>query len=421
MPSAAPTSPPTPACTPEESSRHYPGWRVVFACFVMAALMWGFGFYGHGFYLAKLQRSHGWPTSLIAGASTLYYLFSALLVVFISDAIRRFGVRACTLTGAFTLAGSVAALPFITEPWQLVAAYLVMAFAWATMSLGAINNILGLWFERKRGLAISLALNGASFGGIVIVPALIFLSGATSFTTAMLAGAAVVLALMLPVAFAILGARVPRAPTAERTGLQPKDDTGSEPRGEWTRASALHSLAFWSVSAPFSLAITSQAGFLVHQIAFLEPAIGRYAAGIAVAITTSMAIVGRLVLGALSERINQRAASAVSLAAQAAALAVMTQTQDAATLLAACAVYGFSVGNVITFPSLIVQHEFPAAAFGMLMGLSTGISQFTYAFGPGLLGLVRDATGGYGAALAVCIALNLIAAVIVLRPPRSTV
>ena len=36
----------------------------------------------------------------------------------------------------------------------------------------------------------------------------------------------------------------------------------------------------------------------------------------------------------------------------------------------------------------------------MLIGLSTGISQFTYAFGPGLLGLVRDATGSYGAALA---------------------
>ena len=174
------------------------------------------------------------------------------------------------------------------------------------------------------------------------------------------------------------------------------------------------------MSAPFSLAITSQAGFLVHQIAFLEPAIGRYAAGIAVAVTTAMAIVGRLVLGMLSERIDQRVASAVSLAAQAAALGVMTQTQDASTLLGACAVYGFSVGNVITFPSLIVQREFPAASFGMLIGLSTGISQFTYAFGPGLLGLVRDATGGYGAALALCIALNLLAAAIVLRPPRRT-
>ena len=68
-------------------------------------------------------------------------------------------MRACVLTGALTLASSVAALPFVTEPWQVVAAYLVMSLGWATMSLGAINTILGLWFESKRGLAISLALN----------------------------------------------------------------------------------------------------------------------------------------------------------------------------------------------------------------------------------------------------------------------
>src|SRR5437870_883010 len=134
----------------DESSRRYPGWRVVFACFVMAVLCWGFGFYGHGFYLVELQRLHGWPASLIAGASTAYYLFSALLVAFVSDAIRRLGVRACVLVGAISLAGSAAALPFLAEPWQLFAAYFVMAFAWATMSIGAITNILGLWFDRRR-------------------------------------------------------------------------------------------------------------------------------------------------------------------------------------------------------------------------------------------------------------------------------
>ena len=56
---------------PDETSRSYHGWRVVFACFVMATLIWGFGFYGHGFYLVELQRRTGWPVSLIAGASTL--------------------------------------------------------------------------------------------------------------------------------------------------------------------------------------------------------------------------------------------------------------------------------------------------------------------------------------------------------------
>ena len=98
---------------PDEVLAPLPGWRVVFVCFVMATLVWGFGFYGHGFYLAELQRLHGWPASLIGGASTAYYLFSALLVMFINDAIRRFGVRACVLVGAVALAGSAAALPFV--------------------------------------------------------------------------------------------------------------------------------------------------------------------------------------------------------------------------------------------------------------------------------------------------------------------
>jgi MFS family permease len=402
---------PIPTSARDERSLRYPGWRVVFACFIMAMVCWGFGFYGHAFYLAELQRLHGWPASLIAGATTVYYFCSALLVVFINDAIRRFGVRAAVLLGTVAFAVSVAALPFVVAPWQVYAVYLLMALGWATMSVGAITNILGLWFEARRGLAISLALNGASFGGVTVVPALVFLANGTDFTTAMLGGSAVILLVLAPLTFALLGGRPPRtaaeAPRNTATATEPATIA-------WSRASALRSLAFWSVSAPFSLALMSQAGFLVHQIAFLEPSLGRAQTGVAVAATTAMAIVGRLSLGTIAHRINQRLASALSLASQAAALLVMTQTTDPAVLLAACIVYGFSVGNLITFPALIVQREFDAAAFGMLIGLSTAITQFTYAFGPGLIGLARDAAGSYSAAIFVCIGLNLLAAAIVL-------
>ena len=198
----------------DESSARYYGWRVVAACFVLALLSWGFGFYGHGFYLAELKRLHDWPASLIAGASTASYLFSALLVVFVNDALRRLGIAACVLFGATALAGSAAALAFVTEPWQLIAAYLVMSFGWATMSLGAINNILGLWFQQRRGLAISLALNGASFSGVVIVPSLVLVAAASGFATAMLAGAALILALAVPLAFTILRVPPPSISTA---------------------------------------------------------------------------------------------------------------------------------------------------------------------------------------------------------------
>ena len=66
-------------------------------------------------------------------------------------------------------------------------------------------------------------------------------------------------------------------------------------------------------------------------------------------------------------------------------------------LFAACALFGLSAGNLLTLPALVIQREFDAASFGMLVGLSWAISQFTYAFGPGLLGVMRDMTGDYGA------------------------
>ena len=81
--------------------------------------------------------------------------------------------------------------------------------------------------------------------------------------------------------------------------------------------------------------------------------------------------------------------------------------------------FGLSAGNLISLPALIIQREFEAASFGMLVGLSTAIGQFTYAFGPGLLGLVRDATGDYSASLALCMLLEIAAAAVILVPRFS--
>ena len=85
----------------------------------------------------------------------------------------------------------------------------------------------------------------------------------------------------------------------------------------------MRSLAFWSVAAPFAMALMAQVGFLVHQIALLEPAIGRARAGLTVAVLTITAIIGRLALGAFALRLDLRRVTALSLLSQAAALAAM--------------------------------------------------------------------------------------------------
>src|SRR5262245_44506272 len=389
----------------DESSPRYAGWRVVAACFIVAVFCWGFGLYGHGVYLVELQRVHGWPASLIASAASAYYLLSATLVIYISDAVARLGPRGVVLIGTACMATAVALLGMIAATWQLFVAYLIIATGAAAMHTGAITTIVGLWFDRQRGLAISLALNGASVGGILVTPALVLAIEQFGFASAMLGAAAIMLLAVLPAALAWID----RPPTAA-TAVTPPPMSAPV----WTRATALRSVAFWSVAGPFAVALMAQIGFIVHQIAFLEPAMGRPLAGLAVGVMTVAAVIGRILLGIFIAGLDARRVTALSVASQAAALFAMTQTTDVALLFAACAVFGLTVGNLITLPAVVIQREFDAASFGLLVGLSTAIGQFTCVVGPGLLGLVRDLTGGYGASLALCIALELAAAAVIL-------
>jgi MFS family permease len=392
----------------DETSIRYDGWRIVAVCFLVATFGWAFGFYGQSVYVAELHRIHGWPTSLISTATTFFYLFGALLVAFVSEAIRAFGPRNCLLAGVFAMASAAALVGQVTAPWQLYAVNALLALGWAGTSLGMITNTLGLWFDKKRGMAISLALNGASFGGIIGVPLLVAAIGGFGFSGAMIAAAITMVLLLVPVILILVG----RPP--DRTSLVTASAAADAPSASRIRAQAFRDAAFLTVSIAFALVLFAQVGFIVHLISFLDPAIGRERAAIAVALMTAMAVVGRVLFSTVIDRLNQRLASAISFASQAVALGIVINSHNEMLLFAACALFGFSVGNLITLPALIVQREFDPRSFGVLVSLITAINQITYAFGPGVIGLLRDASGSYALPFYGCIGLELAAAALIM-------
>lgn len=401
----------------DESSFRYRGWRVVFACFLMAFFMFGFGLYGQGVYLAELQRVRGWPGTLVSGASTLSFLLTSLFIIFTDDLLVRIGLRSLVLSGLAALGASTILLALAAWPWELYLAYALMAVGWTGMGSVVIATVLNAWFLRRRGLALSLAFNGATCGGVVLVPALLALDGLIGFTWAMLAATSIMVIVLVPVIIVLIERpAVEAAPMSAGHASADDHDTHASP----SRRALLGTPGFWTMVLPFAIALLAQVGFIVHQVPFLEPFVGRATAGLAVTLMATMAMIGRLALGLFVDRIDPRLAAAVSMTSQAAALLLLLQTSSAAVLLLACAVYGFSVGNMITFPPLIIQREIGTRAFATAMGLGTSISGIVSAFGPGLVGLVRSFTGDYTAALTLCLVLDLVAAAIVLWRPRAS-
>jgi MFS family permease len=347
----------------------------------------------------------------------VYYLAGALLTTAIGDLYERFGPGAVVAGGSIAMAAGLAALGAVTQPWQLYPAFLVMSVGWGAMSGAAINIILAPWWERRRGLAVSIAFNGATLGGVIIAPALIPLIDAVGFTRALATAALVLLVVLLAVAAGVMR----RGP--QELGLGPDGDPCPPTLGEpsvdephW-RGDALRTWRFWSVSAPFALGLAAQVGVLTHLVALVTPALGTGGAARAVSTTTAAAVLGRLVTGFVVDRLNRRLVASATLVIQIIGLALLAWAPSAVAVYAGCALFGLGVGNLTTLPGLILAVEWPRERFSALVGLVVGINQFTFAFGPSLVGVMRDGAGTDGLALGTCAALQAVAAAVILLGP----
>ena len=109
----------------------------------------------------------------------------------------------------------------------------------------------------------------------------------------------------------------------------------------------------------------------------------------------------------------------VSFVWQAAGLAVMLAMPNSVVALhVGSIIVGLSVGNIVSLPPLVIQHEFAPRSFGLLVGLNATVGTLIMAVGPGLFGLAHDLSGSYAASLCLCIGLQLASSLIILCAPR---
>ena len=399
----------------EKIKSRYHGWWVVFCAFTIALYGWGFGFYGFALYLVALNKAWGWSPAEISSAITFYYIAGAFMVMQVGDLIQKRGARPVVLAGSALMALGVAGLTLAHELWQLYAAVATMIPGWAAMGGGAINTIVAQWFNRRRGWAASLALNGATCAGLIFTPAFAWAIDTLGFAHACFAAIAVMALTLWPLCAIVLRPR--RADEHDAGDEASATVEAGEPV---SRGALMREPRYLTMVGAFSLAMLAQISFIAHQAAFLEPTLGLKGAGWAVSATALSALVGRISVGLVIDRVDRRAATCANLLVQIASMIVLLSTDSTIGLYVGCILFGFGVGNLITLPGLIVQREFPRRDFARAVSLNVAITQFVAAIGPSVLGMLHDLSGDYRTSLMACLVLQACAAILVLiRPGRS--
>ena len=376
--------------------RPVPGWRVLLTTFCMALAAWGLGFYSLSVYVQYLTQSGRFPAALLSAATTFHFLVGAAALYAVEAAAQRVGRRPVVVAGVLLMAGCASALAYVPNAFWLFAAYAGMAFGWAAISGTAITQIVGRWFHARRGLALNLALTGASAAGFVIVPLLVAAIARFGLGPGvMLVTGTVALGLLVLIALNLVE---PTQPLPE-----------AAPAGAPAQAALRMDRRLALLCALFGIGWLAQVAFLAQQLPLLVPKVGSGVATLAVAATTASSLLGRLALASYMDRIDHRRATAVSFGLQALGSAAMMVSDHPLVVIAGCCLVGASVGNVITLPAMFAQREFAPAHYGAVITRIWSIGQVMYAFGPIGAGLLLGATGSAAWPLLACMACQLVA------------
>jgi MFS family permease len=169
--------------------------------------------------------------------------------------------------------------------------------------------------------------------------------------------------------------------------------------------------AFWLLAVSFPLGMIAQAGFLVHQVLFLQTTFGLVGAASVVTVTTAAGVFGRFGLALLGHRWPSRHIAAATFVLQAVSMLLLAFGNTAWLLILGSGLFGFTMGIIIILQPLTAAESFGERTFGRIYGVMYFGIRLGAALGPLIFGLLATAMGNYQLVFSLVAAGLLLAAV----------
>lgn len=398
----------------------YHGWNVVAAGLVFQGISFGVALYCFTFYVAH------WSTEFSVGRGEIMVVFfilqasMGLLAPVAGRAMDRLSIRVLVITGAVCLALALFLAARAQALWQLMLLYGTLIVG-GTLLAGplAAQTLTARWFNRRRGLALGISTVGTSIGGFILPPVVTALQASMGWREANDILALLVLVAVVPLAWLVIrnAPSVTEAAVEAGEGVPSTSAARTAEQRLWQLGEVFREPTFWFMVTAFSLFALVNGGLQQNLAPFGQDQ-GFDAREVAwvMSVMALLMAVWKVVIGALTDRIEVRWIFVFSLGVLLGAMSWMATSLSYAEFAVICGLLGVASAAHLPLLAAIVSRHFGVASFGLVMGL---IGPFTTlsAAGPWIAGEIRDVSGSYDLALMVFAGLLLpaLASILALR------
>ena len=174
------------------------GWFIVGA----GILSYAFGYgarYSFSVIFPSLLEDFQWPRDITAAMLSVHIFFYGLVAPVAGHLVDRMGPRKTMAFGGILLSLGLALSALGNKPWHFFLTFGVLTGSGLCL-IGAVpfTSVLRNWFERRRGLALSLMFFGTG-GSFACYPAIAFLVDTVNWRNTFLIEAIIIAGFLLPI------------------------------------------------------------------------------------------------------------------------------------------------------------------------------------------------------------------------------
>jgi MFS family permease len=403
----------------DEHRLRYEGWPVAAASGVGVFVSFASVFiYTFGIFLKPLTAEFAWSRESVSAAFGIAAMTVAVCSPPLGYLLDRFHPRRIILPSIAVFGLAFASLSLLTpHPWHLYLVCFVMGIVGNGTAQMAYSRAVSSWFDRRRGMALSIVMAGGAVGAMVLPPITEALIGSMGWRAACVALGVMAVVVGLPTVALFVRERPgpvtgssPSAASAERA---PASRTAGV-----TLREGLTSRVFWIVVIVLFFASIAHNGALTHMSALLtDRGVTASGAAIALSVMGASSLIGRLATGWLLDRFFAGRVAFGLLTTAALGTFLLASAPSLTMGLVAAAMIGLGMGGEADVTPYILACYFGLRSFSMLYGLTWTFYAVAGAVGPVLMGRAFDTTGSYETLLTrLALGTVVVAALMLLLP-----